>query len=961
MMHVDTLGGKNPMGMQKMFVALDDSTEAVSLFEDLKRLVFKNFNDCAIYTCQDEEESLDNIPFMQVAVFILTPSLLMMHNMFLDDVLAACFKNKISVLPLLTDKKYEKQYTRFFGTIQYLCPFDDDFTKIPFEKRLISHLSSILLSDILTEQVRSAFPVSLFLSYRQKNRAQANTLMKKIHNDHRLWNVAIWYDERIAVGESFSKEIDKAIRCADGFVLLVTNALLEMPNYVHDTEYKTAIGIRKLKGKIIAIHVTGYEGVANCDIDAFLHLYDAILRVYSDDNMEEVSKRLLEILDPPVMDNADTIYLVGLGYQNGIGVETNPSIAIELLERSAKSGCRSAAERLVDTYSNGIGVERNYDKSIFWQKKLIKTAAPKQLPEEYCKLAGLFAAKHDWKEAIKTRHMAIELLTEEDNGKKIEIFAAIICDALNENNDEGYKTALVICCQSLRLVTDMVDNGYEADTLLSLHLILSQVTRVLFLLQNSRRFQEQVKAIADKVYRMRTALLKYPELGIKECLRDSAFHEGATDTIKSFFNNAGIAERTGLKIDYDASYIYTDPAMFAEELTYINLNLQSRFMKEDFPKNYMKFVRTLLAPIDYYVKLELFDFANRNIQLAEMILDKARTAWYMENLELSLELEAQKTFLYYMMKDKGAASEWEHLWEMIEGGKEDHPELLLKGYEIVDKLLGVIASDAEAGKLLLAQEKMLSQIPGNIYDRQEVDRMQLHNNVNLYQYFYKNGDSMCFSYYAKAIELCKKLNEQENEEVFLAVQSMYLTRLRYAVPRSTEECETIDTVLDALMKNLVEYLEDNGDKIDRELGKVLCAADQYLYRLKENHPEHVFKTGGILAHYLEGRFEKYVNNIMADNPIRFLPPTLHGEFSDFELIKGMDLGFLRTFRTAFFVVHSFMIIHLLPDRHSKINAFCKVISMYKEALRSLSQGYLFQVLNNERRLLEEYREKLEHS
>ena len=781
--------------------------------------------------------------------------------------------------------------------------------------------------------------------------------MQLIHKDQRLWNVGIWYDERITVGESFSEEIDKAIRYANGFVLLATNALLELPNYVYDTEYQTAISIKSLKNKIIAVHLEGYKGDEKWDKDLFLHLYDTLSYVYSDDNIVEIRERLYRILTPPTMNDAATFYLIGLGYQNSISVETNSSIAIELLKRSAESGYRSAMERLIDTYRKGIGVGRNYEKSIIWQKELIKAAQPNQLSEEYCKLAGLYSEKHDWDEAIKYRQIAIELLTKDDSEKKIEIFAEIICDALNENNEVGYKTALITCCRSLSLLLTMVENGYEKDKLSSLHLILSQVIRILFMCPNSKRFQEQIKEITRQVYLMKATLLKYPELGIRESLCDSAFHGYFANQSMSFFIEAGITEKTESKIDYDTSFEYTTPAMLAEELTYIVLNLEIRFMEEDFQRNYTQVIRTLFLSIDFYLKQKLFAFARRNIQLTEKILDKAKTEWYVENLSLSFELEAKKCLLYYTMKDKDAVLEWNHLSKMIKEGKERHPELLLKGYEIVEKLICVIDSDVQTGKLLLAQEKMLNQIPENIYDRKEVDKMLLHNSVNLYIYMYKNNDSMCFSYYNIAIDLCKKLNESEKEEVFHALQSMYLVRLHYAAPKSIKECETIDTVIDALMKNLVAYLENSGDEVENEMKRVLYETDQYINWLTENHPEHVFITIGILASYLKDYLEPYVDSVMAENPNRFLPPTLRLEFSDYEIIKGLDLKFLQTFRTAFFNVHVFMITNLL-DRNSKIEALCKVISIYKEAIQKLSQGYLFQVLNNEIIILEKYKEKL---
>ena len=64
---------------------------------------------------------------------------------------------------------------------------------------------------LLGEERLDAFAAKIFLSYRKKDRALARELMRTIHQDPLLRDVAIWYDEFLTLGEDFNAEIGSTI------------------------------------------------------------------------------------------------------------------------------------------------------------------------------------------------------------------------------------------------------------------------------------------------------------------------------------------------------------------------------------------------------------------------------------------------------------------------------------------------------------------------------------------------------------------------------------------------------------------------------------------------------------------------------------------------------------------------------------------------------------------------------
>ena len=181
--------------------------------------------------------------------------------------------------------------------------------------------------------------------------------------------------------------------------------------------------------------------------------------------------------------------------------------------------------------------------------------------------------------------------------------------------------------------------------------------------------------------------------------------------------------------------------------------------------------------------------------------------------------------------------------------------------------------------------------------------------------------------------------------------------MRYFNPVSHEGLSATDAVIDALFRNILVYMQNDKD-VGNEMRSVLSEADNYLNWLRLRYPAHVQVTERIISVYLLEHFVPYVNGIMDHDPNDFLPPAFRYEFSDFILATGgVDINILQTFRTLFFVVHSFVICNL-SNWNEKMKLLDEVISTYDAVLGKTSQGYLFQILCNEKKSLIDYKKRV---
>ena len=338
-------------------------------------------HSCAVYYTADmteeipEEQQDTDLNHMNLFVVPVTMKLLLQPNRAMDRDIAYARKQQIPILPIMMESGIEAVYARRdkFENLQFLQPGNADSTAIPYAQKLKRFLDSVLIDEELANRIRAAFDAYIFLSYRKKDRKLANQLMQLIHSIPEYRDIAIWFDEFLTPGESFMENIEKILDDCKLFTLLVTPRLLEQvtdpesgetrDNYVISTELPLAKKKQAEKGTEILpveMEATDKTALAALDIQDCISSEDRAFR-----------QRLLDTLSRIAVTANHTPehnYLIGLAYLDGIDVETNRALGLELLESAAEAGLTVAMGRLATLYKN---IDRQ--KSHTWVERLYHT------------------------------------------------------------------------------------------------------------------------------------------------------------------------------------------------------------------------------------------------------------------------------------------------------------------------------------------------------------------------------------------------------------------------------------------------------------------------------------------------------------------------------------------------------------------------------------------------------------
>ena len=383
-----TRGGSIPDNKPKVFFTcypddFDRYFESVS--NDILDVV-----DCAIFYTEDMNADLSDLNTqvclerMNLFVIPVTLDLLTKPNRAMDSDYRFALKNHIPVLPLLMDTDIYKLYKKpeNFGELQYLKPNNTDRTAIDYKDKLRKYLTTILISSELIQQIKEAFDAYIFLSYRKKDRRFANDLLKLIHKDPRFEDIAIWFDEFLTPGERFRDNIERNLRSSILFALLVTPNLLEhhadgTPNFIMGEEYPAA---KKLNKPILPVKME------ETDIDLLKLYYSDIPECSDTKNEAGFLDRLKDSMSEAVINenNDEPLhnYLIGLAYLKGVDVEIDQDRGMRLITKAAEAGLPDAMRKLFVSYTYGDNAEQDYNKALFWSKKLYELHV-RELGEEH--------------------------------------------------------------------------------------------------------------------------------------------------------------------------------------------------------------------------------------------------------------------------------------------------------------------------------------------------------------------------------------------------------------------------------------------------------------------------------------------------------------------------------------------------------------------------------------------------
>ena len=380
-----TRGEQTAQGKQKAYFCAhpDDYGQHFEKIteEILGTLEKENNRNCAFFYLEDanaerDDEFLFGLKEMNLLVMPVTTRLLTTKNPALDVEFRFATENGIPVLPLMMESGLEDVFNAKCGDLQFLDPNSRDLTAISYEEKLTKYLTSVLIGDELAEKIRKAFDAYIFLSYRKKDRKYAQELMKLIHKNEFCRDVAIWYDEFLTPGENFNKSIEDALNKSKLFALAVTPSLLEKSvdkdgneceNYIVTTEYPMA----KKADKLILP-----AELVETDKDKLSGKYENIPACVNANDEPGLTKSLEDALEGIALRENDNDpehnFFIGLAYLGGLDVEKDIDRAIKLITSSAEAGLPEAMEKLVSIYRNGEIGERDYEKAIKWQRKLVE-------------------------------------------------------------------------------------------------------------------------------------------------------------------------------------------------------------------------------------------------------------------------------------------------------------------------------------------------------------------------------------------------------------------------------------------------------------------------------------------------------------------------------------------------------------------------------------------------------------
>lgn len=347
-------------------------------FENVCVDVFKS-HSCAIYYTEDMNEEISDpeketdLKSMNLFIVPVTARLLTQPNRAMESDLPYARERHIPILPLVMEPDIDRFYNLSdkFGEMQYLTPYFQDPTAIPYEDKLKNFLDSVLISKKTAQRIKAAFDAYVFLSYRKKDRYYANKLLKLIHKNPAYYDIAVWYDEFLIPGESFRKNIKKMLKNSKLFALLVTPHVLEYvngnQNFVMNPEYKNA-----KEGGMDILPVEMQETDKAILKDRFEGVPDCVSPEDEDIFQERLSRSLSRIAISENDNEPEHNFMIGLAYLSGIDVETDRERGLRLITSAAEGGLVDAMEKLYRMYSKGTGVRIDYDEAIKWARRIAK-------------------------------------------------------------------------------------------------------------------------------------------------------------------------------------------------------------------------------------------------------------------------------------------------------------------------------------------------------------------------------------------------------------------------------------------------------------------------------------------------------------------------------------------------------------------------------------------------------------
>lgn len=543
-----TIGQITPQGLPKILFACHPK-EFERYFETVWQWLREGRNVALFYESPEEvltwDRLRDDLYEIQLIVMPVTTKLLMDKCRATEEILPFANENHIPVLPIMMEEKLEELFTPVFGKIQYLSATGNDPTKISFEVKLAQFLDNVLVGDETAKKIRDAFDAYIFLSYRKKDRAFAQELMKMIHSHERYRDIAIWYDEYLVPGEKYNDAIENALQTSDLFTLVVTPALLERhagePNYIMKYEYPHAVAAKK---PILPVEM------AETRKPELKKEFAGLPECVQKENGENLDRSILEKLhDIALRKNDDPLhnYFIGLAYLDGIDVEIDSERAIRLITEAAEGGLEEAVRKLIAIYHDGKGVQRDYMASLQWRFTLVEMIQDRrrailkegrkvsdeinflmvheleELGDAYAEVGQLEAAEETYEEMADFIGLLSYQSTYTSVRKKTE---DLLIQGYSKLGDIFFKMDLPFHAEEwYRKVFDLIDEKQMSENVQGLILLWNLYNRLgdaLLYNSSKRKRITEVRSQAEKEHNFQVYYKKAKEIGRKIAYMDSS-------------------------------------------------------------------------------------------------------------------------------------------------------------------------------------------------------------------------------------------------------------------------------------------------------------------------------------------------------------------------------------------------------------------------------------------------------
>ena len=409
----------------------------------------------------DDPQFLEDLELMQMFVIPVTSKFIKEDDPSRTVELKFADEKHIPVLFLMQEADLASDFNQICKDRQFLdkTALETDPTALPYRERLQKFLKEVLIGDELAQKIREAFAAYIFLSYRKKDRSEAQRIMRMIHENPYLRDVAIWYDEFLTPGENFNNEIRRAIEKSSLFALVVTPNLLQNPNFVMTDEYPWA---REMNKNIVPV-----EAVPT-DRKELSALYRNIADYKPSGDEKKIHERmhrlLVDVATAKTQNDPAHNYLIGLAYLSGIDVEKNTERAVEMIQGAANDGLPEAYEKLVRMYTYGDGVKEDEHEAYKWQKAYVKHLTDSsneyseelcaKICEEYTRQAVFLIGDKDYRSAewCYDRVYDYAMILEKNNAKSAKYWMAMAFEKIAMAKVEGAKW-------NRRLTPQVLDQG----------------------------------------------------------------------------------------------------------------------------------------------------------------------------------------------------------------------------------------------------------------------------------------------------------------------------------------------------------------------------------------------------------------------------------------------------------------------------------------------------------------------